>query len=99
MPADAARALATGIAALEESGRLLGTTCADEHVSATILHRDFTDRLASYRRFVRWPERTWSPAFLSTDEAPAAIGSGAWFARKIDLASAPGWRDAVPPFA
>lgn len=99
VPPDAARALADGIAALEASGRLRGTTCADEHVSATILHHAFADRLADYRRFVRWPHGTWSPAFLSAEDAPAATGSGAWFARKVDLATDPGWRDAVPPFA
>ena len=99
LPPDAARALADGIAALQASGRLRGTTCADEHVSPTLLHRDFADRLADYRRYVRWPEGAAnSPVFLSPGEARDAMASGAWFARKVDVAAEPGWRDAVPAF-
>lgn len=98
VPPDAARALVSGIAALEACGRLRGTTCSDEHVSATILHREFGERLAGYRRYVRWPEEAWSPVFLSPDERAAIAASDAWFARKIDAAAEPGWLDAVPAF-
>ncbi len=98
VPPDAARALAGGIAALEATGRLRGTACSDEHVSATLLHRRFGDRLTDYRRYVRWPEGAASPAFLSPDEWPRIAASDAWFARKIDAAAEPGWRIAAPAF-
>lgn len=99
VPPDAARALRDGIARMQSSGRLRGTVCSDEHVPATLLHRQFGDRLADYRRHIGWGEGAASPLFLPVSDAPAAIASGAWFARKVDIATDPGWRDAVPPFA
>ena len=100
LPEDAARALADTIRALEASGRLRGTACADEHVAATLLDRDFANRLTDYRRFVRWPDGPAnSPLFLSPEHATEAAASGAWFARKVDVAADPGWRTALPPFA
>ena len=97
VPPHAARAIRDGIAGLEASGRLRGTTCADEHVGPTILS-GFGDRLTDYRRYVRWPDGGWSPVFLPAAQAPAALASGAWFARKVDVAADPGWRDSTPPF-
>lgn len=70
----------------EHSKRIKQTSCPDEHVIQTILYSNFPDRIQPYRRFILWQQDAWNPETLTADHIPAIKESGAWFARKVDMA-------------
>lgn len=90
LPAPALRTLSADLALLTQTGRLRGTVCADEHAIPTALVRRFPDLLRPNRRFIAFPAGASSPRLLTRADEPAIRASGAWFARKVD--------DAVDPF-
>ena len=100
LPVDIAEDVAAKTAALLRQGRLRFTTCCDEHVVPSILATGHAQRLADYRRFVKWPEPTaWNPLVLTGEHLPEIRSSGAWFARKLALDHDRFFLDGFPAFA
>lgn len=85
LPREALELLGVELPRLRRSGRLAGTVCADEHVIQTIVAAHFPGRLAPDRRFVDWSEGRSSPRILTRSDLSDLTGSGAWFARKLDV--------------
>jgi hypothetical protein len=84
LPHDMALSIESELKALLNSGRLRFTQCSDEHVIQTWVARRWPERVAPYRRFIKWPADSYHPQTLTTADAPAIAASGAWFARKFD---------------
>lgn len=87
LPRDIAQAVECEASKLLTRGRLLFTQCSDEHVIPTILARRFPQRLADDRRYIDWAAGGYHPKLLTRDDGPAIAQSGAWFARKFDIAA------------
>lgn len=83
-PQDIAGAVSQALAAHHR--RLRFTQCADEHFIPTFVASRFADRIAPYRRYIRWLPDTWNPEILTAADLPQIRESDAWFARKFDMA-------------
>lgn len=92
LPAPALASVAHDLAMLEETGRLKGTVCADEHAVPTSLARHHGARLQPNRRHIVFPPGESSPRVLTAADLPAIRASGAWFIRKVDAAADPFFR-------
>jgi Core-2/I-Branching enzyme len=86
LPQDIATDIHAETGRLLANGRLLFTRCADEHVMQTLLGRRHADRIAADKRYIDWSAGGNNPKLLRRDDAPAILASGAWFARKLDMA-------------
>ncbi len=75
------------------------TLCSDEHFLATWLARTHADRIADYRRHIRWHENANNPTILTRDDLEPIGCGNAWFARKFDIAVDDFFLTAFPPFA
>lgn len=84
LPAAALASTARDLALLEDSGRLKGTVCADEHAVPTSLALRHGDMLQTNRRFIVFPQGESSPRVLTAADLPTIRASGAWFMRKVD---------------
>jgi hypothetical protein len=84
LPAAALASTARDLALLEDSGRLKGTVCADEHAVPTSLALRHGDKLQANRRFIVFPPGASSPRVLTAADLLAIRASGAWFMRKVD---------------
>lgn len=84
LPHDIAADLDREIRALQRSGRLHFTQCADEHVVPTLLARRHDDRIEPGFRYIDWRAGGYHPKLLTREDRPAIIASGAWFGRKFD---------------
>ncbi|MES2698097.1 MAG: beta-1,6-N-acetylglucosaminyltransferase [Pseudomonadota bacterium] len=84
LPAAALASTARDLAMLEDSGRLKGTVCADEHAVPTSLALRHGNRLQANRRFIVFPPGESSPRVLTAADLPTIRASGAWFMRKVD---------------
>jgi hypothetical protein len=84
LPHDIACTIEHQIGGLLQSGRLRFTQCCDEHVIPTLVARAFPERVAPYRRYIKWPADSYHPLILTAADASAIAASGAWFARKFD---------------
>lgn len=74
------------------------TECADEHVIQTIIWHHFRSSITRYRRFIDFPADSYSPNVLTRDHLPAVLGSGGWFARKVDAQTDAFFLTAFPDF-
>lgn len=92
LPAAALASTARDLALLEDSGRLKGTVCADEHAVPTSLALRHGDKLQPNRRFIVFPPAMSSPRVLTATDLPAIRASGAWFMRKVDATVDPFFR-------
>ncbi len=86
LPRDIALDVHAETGRLLANGRLLFTQCADEHVMQTLLSRRHADRIAADKRYIDWNAGGNHPKMLRREDVPAILASGAWFARKLDLA-------------
>ena len=86
LPAAALATTASDLAMLEDTGRLKGTVCADEHAVPTSLALRHPGSLRGNRRFIAFPSGQSSPRILTAADLPAIRASGAWFVRKVDAA-------------
>ncbi|MEO7553717.1 MAG: beta-1,6-N-acetylglucosaminyltransferase [Alteraurantiacibacter sp.] len=84
LPASALASTARDLTMLEDSGRLKGTVCADEHAVPTSLALRHGEHLQPNRRFIAFPSGQSSPRVLTKADLPAIRASGAWFMRKVD---------------
>ena len=83
LPRDAALHARDALRTLATSGRLRWTQCSDEHVVQTALvNSAFGERIAGHRRFILWPEGSWSPRVLTRDDVVGRADG--WFGRKFD---------------
>lgn len=89
LPHDAATVLCEEASALMHSGRLRFTQCCDEHVAPTILTRHFGRRIGPSHRYINWAAGGYHPKVLTREDETAIASSGAWFARKFDIAADP----------
>lgn len=96
LPREACAVALAGVDRAFRAGLLAGTRCADEHLIQTIVATAFPDRIAPPRRFIRWGEGA-SPGILTAADWPAAMASGAWFARKLSTRVDPFFLTAMPP--
>lgn len=86
LPHDIAADIHAETSRLLANGRLRFTRCADEHVMQTLLGRRHAARIAADRRYIDWSAGGNHPKLLRRDDVPAILASGAWFARKLDMA-------------
>lgn len=84
LPAATLASTARDLAMLEDSGRLKGTVCADEHAVPTSLALRHGAKLQANRRFIVFPQGSSSPRVVTAADLPAIRASGAWFMRKVD---------------
>jgi hypothetical protein len=52
----------------------------------TLLGRRHEGRIAADKRYIDWSAGGNNPKLLRREDAPAVLASGAWFARKLDMA-------------
>ncbi len=92
LPAEALATTAHDLAMLDDSKRLKGTVCADEHAVPTSLALRHGASLQPNRRYIAFPSGASSPRVLTAADLPAIRASGAWFIRKVDVAVDPFFR-------
>lgn len=92
LPAAALASTVRDLAMLEDTGRLQGTVCPDEHAVPTSLALRQPGRLQPNRRFIDFPPGQSSPRVLTAADLPAIRASRTWFIRKVDAAVDPFFR-------